>query len=160
LNAVAERVLREVPGTALALDSAGRITDIAVDHAEHHRLAPDEVQQVVALMREEGLFASVSSIHVNGWLGDHDKLSGARWALRHRLGRELDAEREHWIYVGDSANDQVMFRAFPLSVGVANLRHGTQPLAHWPAYITEGERGDGFAEVARALLSAKAGTTA
>ena len=26
--------------------------------------------------------ATVSSIHVNGWFGEHDKFSGARWMVQ------------------------------------------------------------------------------
>src|SRR5688500_17879335 len=102
LRQAAERVLREVPGTALALDSAGRVTDIAVDHAEFARLTSAQVAEVVRVMRAEGMHATVSSIHVNGWFGEHDKLSGARWIVRRLLGRELEAETPHWVYVGDS----------------------------------------------------------
>ena len=99
--------------------------------------------------------ATVSSIHVNGWYGDHDKLSGARWIVRRLFGRDLDAETAHWVYVGDSTNDQLMFGHFPLSVGVANLRQFAAQLTTWPAYITAGERGAGFAEVARLLVEAR-----
>ena len=97
---------------------------------------------------------TVSSIHINGWFGEHTKLSGARWMVRRLFGRDLDAERERWIYVGDSTNDQSMFGHFPLSVGVANLLHFKAQLSVWPTYLTEGERGSGFAEVARTLVAA------
>ncbi|HPO19553.1 MAG TPA: HAD family hydrolase, partial [Rubrivivax sp.] len=70
-------------------------------------------------------------------------------------GRELDAELERWVYVGDSTNDQLMFGHFPLSVGVANLRRFAAQLHTWPAYLTEGERGEGFAQLAAALLAAR-----
>ena len=106
-------------------------------------------------MQREGMNATVSSIHINGWFGEHTKLSGARWMLQRLFGRELDAEIERWVYVGDSSNDQVMFGYFPLSVGVANLRHFADQLHTWPAYITEGERGIGFAEVVARLLAAR-----
>ena len=155
LQAAAARVLREVPGTTLARDSAGRVTDIAVDHSEFAHLDPRQIERVVALMRTEGLHATVSSIHVNGWIGDHDKLSGARWIVQRLYGRDLDAEVPRWVYVGDSTNDQAMFGHFPLSIGVANLRDFADRLHTWPAYITDGERGEGFAQVARALLAAK-----
>ena len=138
-----------------ARDSAGRVTDIAVDHSEFEHLTPAQVEQVVAAMRAEGLHATVSSIHVNGWYGDHDKLSGARWIVRRRLGRDLDAERGHWVYVGDSTNDQLMFGAFELSVGVANLMRFAAELQTWPAYLAQGERGAGFAEVARRILEGR-----
>ena len=155
LRAAAARVLAEVPGARLARDSAGRVTDIAVDHAEFAQLDDAAVAQVVALMRAEGMNATVSSIHVNGWFGDHDKLSGARWFLRRRLGVDLDAQTDRWVYVGDSTNDQRMFGHFPWSVGVANLLDFAADLHVWPAFLTEGERGAGFAEVAAALLAAR-----
>jgi len=153
LAEVAQRILHELPGTTLARDSAGRVTDIAVDHSEFAQLTPQRVAQVVALMHDEGMNATVSSIHVNGWFGDHDKLSGARWIVQRLLGRELDAQR--WAYVGDSTNDQRMFGHFPLSIGVANLLRFAAELTVWPAYLTRGERGQGFAEVADALLRAR-----
>jgi len=157
LREVAARVQREVPGAALARDSAGRVTDIAVDHGEFASLDPQTIGRVVAIMRSEGMNATVSSIHVNGWFGDHTKLSGARWIVRLLLQRDVDAEIARWVYVGDSTNDQDMFAHFPLSVGVANLMRFAAQLTVWPAYITRGERGAGFAEVAGALLAARAG---
>lgn len=156
LRAVAARVLREVPGATLARDSAGRVTDIAVDHGEFTQLPQPAIDAVVAVMRAAGMNATVSSIHVNGWFGDHTKLTAAHWMLRRLFGRELGAEIGRWLYVGDSTNDQAMFAAFPLSVGVANLRDFADRLHTWPAYITRGERGAGFAEVADALLAARA----
>lgn len=155
LQRAAARVLREVPGATLARDSAGRETDIAIDHAEFEHLDADAVARVVDVMQAEGLTATVSSIHVNGWLGRHDKLSAAHWMTRRLFGRELAAEMPRWIYVGDSPNDQLMFGAFPLSVGVANLRRFEAQLHTWPAYLTDGERGCGFAEVAQGLLAAR-----
>lgn len=155
LQQVAQRVLREVPGATLAQDSPGRETDIAIDHSEFSHLPPERIDQVVALMRRESLHATVSSIHINGWIGAHDKLVGARWIVRELLGRNLDAELEQWVYVGDSTNDQLMFEHFPHSVGVANIRRFEAQLNHAPRYITPGERGAGFAEVARALLAAR-----
>lgn len=156
LQQVAQRVLREVPGTTLAQDSAGRETDIAIDHSEFADLAPEQIAQVQRLMQSEGMHASVSSIHINGWYGNHDKLVGARWIVRELLGRTLDAELTHWVYVGDSTNDQLMFQHFPHSVGVANIRRFEAELTHRPRYITKSERGAGFAEVAHALLSVRA----
>ena len=156
LRATAARVLREVPGARLAEDSAGRVTDIAVDHAEFARLAPAQIDAVLRVMREEGMTATVSSIHVNGWYGSHDKLSGARWIVQRLFGRDIDAELARWAYVGDSTNDQAMFGHFPLSVGVANLLDFADALHTWPAYLTRGARGAGFAEFARRLIEARA----
>jgi len=156
LRQVLARIEAEVPDARRATDSAGRETDIAIDHSEFTQLPPASIEQVVALMREQGLHATVSSIHVNGWIGAHDKLAGARWVLRETTGRDLDAELEHWAYIGDSTNDQVMFAHFGHSVGVANIERFVPQLQHLPRYRTQGERGQGFAEMARALLAARA----
>jgi len=150
LREVAARVLREVPGATLAQDSAGRVTDIAIDHSEFAHLSAPQIDAVVAIMADEGMNASVSSIHINGWFGAHNKLSGARWIVQRLFGQPLLASR--WVYVGDSTNDQLMFGHFPLSVGVANLMRFADALTVWPAYLTAGERGAGFAEVVRRLV--------
>lgn len=156
LMAAQQRILAEVPGATAARDSAGRVTDIAIDHSEFAHLDEAAIAQVVAMMQAAGMTATVSSIHVNGWFGTHDKLSGARWMAKRLFGTALDDELGRWVYVGDSTNDQLMFGHFPLSVGVANLMHFADRLHTWPAFITDGERGRGFAEVARALLAARA----
>ena len=153
---VLEQIEREVPGARRAGDSAGRVTDIAIDHNEFDRLPQAAIGRVVDIMRSAGMNATVSSIHVNGWFGEHDKLSGADWIVRRLFGRELAAERDRWIYVGDSPNDQTMFGAFALSVGVANLLRFERSLTVWPAFLTRGERGAGFAEVAQSLLARRA----
>ena len=157
MQQVAQRILRKVAGAVLAEDSAGRETDIAIDHHEFAHLSAARIAQTVQIMQSEGMNATVSSIHINGWYGTHNKLTGARWIVSELLGRELDAERDRWVYVGDSTNDQLMFEAFPHSVGVANVRRFEAQLAHPPRYITESERGAGFAEMAAALLAARTG---
>jgi HAD superfamily hydrolase (TIGR01484 family) len=155
MQQVAQRIVREVPGATISRDSGGRETDIAVDHSEFAHLPAADIDRVVALMRGEGMNATVSSIHVNGWYGDHNKLSGARWVVRELLGRELDVELQRWVYVGDSTNDVLMFEHFPHSIGVANIRRFEDQLAFKPRYVTQGERGAGFAEVTRAILAAR-----
>ena len=144
-----------VPGAQRAADSAGRECDIAIDHSEFTQLPQERIDQCVALMRAAGMNATVSSIHINGWYGTHDKLEGARWIVRQRLGRDLDAELNDWVYIGDSTNDQRMFQHFPHSVGVANIARFVPQLHHLPRYVTQRERGAGFAEMARLLLNVK-----
>jgi len=154
MQAVAQQVLREIPGAQLAQDSPGRETDIAIDHSEFSHLSPEQIAQAVQIIQNAGMTATVSSIHINGWFGAHNKLVGARWIVRELFGRDLDKERQRWAFVGDSTNDQVMFEHFTHSVGVANVRRFEAKLAHLPRYITHGARGAGFAEVAAAILQA------
>jgi HAD superfamily hydrolase (TIGR01484 family) len=156
LDALAEEILARVPGAALAADQPYRVADLAIDFCEDVPALPEtEVDRIVSIFEKAGAQAKVSSIHVNGWFGAHDKTTGARWIVRRLYGRDLDAERGRWVYVGDSTNDQAMFACFPLSVGVANLLRFAAQLHTWPAYLAEGERGAGFAQVAQALLAAR-----
>jgi HAD superfamily hydrolase (TIGR01484 family) len=152
LQACAAAVLAQVPGATLAQDSAGRLTDIAVDHSEFAHLPASAIAQAVAVMQAHGLVATVSSIHINGWIGGHNKLSGARWAVQTVLGRPFDVA--DWVYVGDSSNDQLMFEHLPLTVGVANIARFVPQLQWLPSHVTQAERGAGFAELVQALLAA------
>ena len=151
MQRIAKRVLQEIPGTLMAQDSLGRETDIAFDHSEFHHLSQEQIQQVTKLLQEEGMTATVSSIHINAWFGDHNKWHGAQWILKQLTGRDLKQELDQWVYVGDSTNDQVMFEHFTYSVGVANIKRFEKELKHLPKYISKQERGAGFAEVARLL---------
>jgi HAD superfamily hydrolase (TIGR01484 family) len=157
MQTVLARIEREVPGARRAQDSPGRETDIAIDHSEFTQLPQAQIDAVVALMRAEGMNATVSSIHINAWFGDHHKLAGARWIVQQLFGRDLEQEIDRWAYVGDSTNDVLMFERFPHSIGVANIRRFVPQLRHLPAYLTPGERGAGFAQVVDALLAARAG---
>lgn len=153
MQRIAKRVLQEVPGTVMAQDSPGRETDIAFDHSEFHHLPQEKIQQVVQLLQQEGMTATVSSIHINAWFGDHNKWHGAQWFLKELTGRDLKQELDQWVYVGDSTNDQVMFEHFTHSVGVANIKRFKNELTHLPQYLTLQERGAGFSEVAQILLA-------
>lgn len=155
MQQVLAQIEHEVPGARRATDSAGRECDIAIDHSEFTQMPQAHIDQCVALMQAAGMNATVSSIHINGWYGTHNKLEGARWIVRELFGRDLDAEIDQWVYVGDSTNDQLMFERFPHSVGVANIARFVPQLQHLPRYVTEGERGAGFAEVARAILAGR-----
>ncbi|MBL0290091.1 MAG: HAD-IIB family hydrolase [Betaproteobacteria bacterium] len=153
LAAVAERILAAVPGSALASDQLYREADLAIDFCEDVPALPRAaVDRIVALMQAEGMTARVSSIHVNGWFGDYDKLGMTRTLLAEAFATDLDAERERWIFAGDSPNDAPLFAYFPHSVGVANVRSFSDRIATLPRYVTVGEAGAGFAELARALL--------
>jgi HAD superfamily hydrolase (TIGR01484 family) len=154
LRQCAAAVVAEVPGACLARDSAGRLTDIAIDHGEFTHLDAARIEAVLGVMRRHGLRASVSSIHVNGWIGPHDKASGARWGVEQALGLPFDPAQ--WLYVGDSSNDEAMFALLPLSVGVANIERFVAQMKVLPAYVTPSPRGRGFAELADHVLAAQA----
>ena len=153
LDAIARRIFAAVPGCALASDQAYRETDLAIDYCEDVPPLPLEAaQRVAALMREAGLTAKVSSIHVNGWFGEYDKLAMTRRLFSERFGLDLDAARSEVVFAGDSPNDAPMFAFFDKSVGVANVRRFESLLADKPKYVTRAAAGAGFAELAGHLL--------
>ncbi|WP_423196891.1 MULTISPECIES: HAD-IIB family hydrolase [unclassified Cupriavidus] len=154
LRALGERIVQAVPGSALASDQAWHAADLAIDHAEDVAPLPaDAVARIIAMMHDAGMTATVSSIHVNGWFGAHDKLSMSRLCVRELLGDDVDARRDEWLFIGDSANDAAMFGHFPLSVGVANVREILPQLPVTPAYVTAAAGGEGFAEMVEHLLA-------
>jgi hydroxymethylpyrimidine pyrophosphatase-like HAD family hydrolase len=153
LQACAADIVAHIPGATQARDSAGRLTDIAIDHSEFTQLSEDTITAVVATMRRHGLTATVSSIHINGWIGGHNKLSAAHWAVQACLDIEFVAD--DWLYVGDSTNDQLMFEHLPLSVGVANVARFVPVITTLPGWVTHAERGQGFAELAVRVLAAR-----
>jgi HAD superfamily hydrolase (TIGR01484 family) len=150
---IAHRILAEVPGCALASDQAYRENDLAIDYCEDVAPLPLEAaERIAALMRDEGLTAKISSIHVNGWFGRYDKLATTRLLLEERFGMHLDAANAELAFLGDSPNDVPMFAFFQNSVGVANVARFAGRLAAAPKYVTRDAAGAGFAELVSFLL--------
>lgn len=158
LESIAARVLKEFPGTAIASDQAYREIDIAIDFCEDVPALPlATAESIRQFFEKEGAVAKVSSIHVNAWFGRHDKLTMTRRMLAECFRIDVDQARQHVVYAGDSPNDAPMFAFFPNSVGVANVVPYKAIMAHLPRYVTQAEGGDGFAELAKALLEARHG---
>jgi len=147
-------VLEKVPRAAVAADQPFRLFDLAVDFAEDvPQLSDEEIRDICTIFNNHGAVCKVSSIHVNGWFGGYNKLTTAKLFIEERLGLSWEDARDSLVFAGDSPNDEPMFEAFPLSVGVANIRKFLTVLRHTPAYITSGEGGHGFAEMADILLN-------
>jgi HAD superfamily hydrolase (TIGR01484 family) len=156
LQAIAARVLAEVPGCAIASDQPYREADLAIDFREDVPALPREaVARIVAILQAEGLTAKVSSIHVNGWFGGYDKLSTTRLMLAEDFGVDVERERERFVFAGDSPNDQPMFAFFPNAVGVANVRDMADLMAVLPRFVSPSRGSAGFAEIAEAILAAR-----
>ncbi|MEL6345700.1 MAG: HAD-IIB family hydrolase [Myxococcota bacterium] len=152
LDDLAHQILTAVPGTALASDQPYRDLDLAIDFCEDVPPLPDEaIDQIVAAFHDAGATCKVSSIHVNGWFGDFDKLRGFHRFHQDRFGKPADLSR--WAFFGDSANDEPMFKAFPLSIGVANVKRFLPRMNAHPKWITAQEGGDGFVEGMTRILA-------
>ena len=153
LKKIGKKILAEVPGSAIASDQAYREADLAIDFCEDVPELPREaVAKIVQVMEAEGLTAKVSSIHVNGWFGDYDKLSTTRRMLREDFDLDLDRDRDQFVFAGDSPNDQPMFAFFPNAVGVANVLEMADLMSDFPKWITPSAGAAGFAELADALI--------
>ena len=151
--AIGQRILDAVPGCALASDQPYRETDLAIDYCEDvPPLSLAAAERIAALMREAGLHAKISSIHVNGWFGDYDKLAMTRLLFAEGFGWDLEARNREVVFAGDSPNDAPMFAFFENSVGVANVQRFESLDFARPKYVARASSGAGFAELARHLL--------
>lgn len=158
LDLLSEQILKAVPGCALASDQAYREADLAIDFCEDVPPLPEsEVNRIVEIFRQAGAHAKVSSIHVNGWFGDYDKLSMTRTLFAREFGCRLEDLLQETLFIGDSPNDEPMFGFFKFSIGVANIHAQIHRIQERPAYVTTGHGGDGFAQMAARLLEAKEG---
>lgn len=156
LDALAVRIMAEVPGVAIASDQPYREADLAIDYCEDvERVSDEAVERVLDIFRAGRATAKVSSIHVNGWFGAYDKLEMTRIMLSECFGIDLEGEKENFVFVGDSPNDAPMFAAFPHAVGVANIIEFADRIDTPPAYVTAARAGAGFAELAASLLAAR-----
>lgn len=158
LARLGKKILTAVPGAAIASDQAYRIHDLAVDFCEDvPRLSEADIDQIVAIFEKAGATAKVSSIHVNGWFGDWDKLGMIKLFAADVFGLDLDraAHNRRAVYVGDSPNDEPAFAFFEQGIGVANIRDQVDRLTHPPAFITKRRGGAGFKQVANRIVRAK-----
>lgn len=154
LGAIAAHILAQVPGCALASDQSYRETDLAIDFCEDVPALPlAAAERIAGLMRDAGLTAKISSIHVNGWFGGYDKLATTRQLFVEQFSTDLGAENAQFAFIGDSPNDAPMFAFFGNSVGVANVERFAGKFEAEPKYVTRGYSGEGFAELAAVLVA-------
>lgn len=156
LEKIRRRILAEVPGCRVASDQAYREADLAIDFCEDVPPMPEkEIDKIVDCFKAAGATAKISSIHVNGWFGDYDKLSMTRILFADIFDENLDKVKEQAIFTGDSPNDAPMFAYFTHSVGVANVRLFMDRMISKPAWVTRKSGGNGFAEMVGILLPQK-----
>lgn len=152
------------PHARWASDQAYREYDLAIDFCEDvPAWSSSDVSELVHMCEQEGAHAKVSSIHVNAWFGNYDKLTGFKKWLDLASDNKSKAlsKFEEWIFIGDSPNDEPLFRGFSDSVGVANLLPflsgagmGGRSI-HPPRWITSLKSGAGFVEMADKLVSCR-----
>ncbi|CAO3436594.1 hypothetical protein [Azospirillum doebereinerae] len=118
-------------------------------------LAEAPAAALVARLRAAEAGVTVNSLWVLGWFGGYEKLGMARRVMRDVHGLDIDATPDAVAYAGDSINDGPMFAHSRTSVGVSTVVDFLPELPKAPAWITRGPGGDGFVELADALLAAR-----
>lgn len=151
LQQLRDEALARLPSVRLAADQPFRLTSLAFERPA----TPEATADLGAFLRTSGADTTINSLWVLAWLGGYDKLTAARRLMRDVYGVDVDAQRERIVYVGDSTNDAPMFRHFQRSVGVSTVVEYLSEIEQPPAWITHGPGGDGFVEVADAVLSAR-----
>jgi HAD superfamily hydrolase (TIGR01484 family) len=160
LQLIEQDVLRDVAGCAIASDQFSRLMDLAVDFAEDVGPLPESsIDQIVAIFKKHGAQAKVSSIHVNGWFGEYDKLSMCKDYAKLELNCDLGLaqDRAAFAFAGDSPNDEPMFGFFENSFAVANIQNFISRIQAKPGYVAKLEGGSGFVEIADRLIALTSG---
>jgi hypothetical protein len=153
LEEIFRAIKGEIPEARRAKDQFARLYDLAVDFREDPpRLDLSAAQRMKEIAEDYGAHAKVSSIHVNIWFGEYDKLGMTLFLMAEVFGLSEEEIKAQVAFMGDSPNDEPMFRYFPLSVGVANVREYTHLMDVLPRYVTRESYGAGFAEAAAVLL--------
>jgi HAD superfamily hydrolase (TIGR01484 family) len=151
---VFRKLQTQIPGLQTASDQAYREIDLAVDFCEDvERLSEAKIDQIVNAFVKAGAQAKISSIHVNAWFGTHDKYSCCKLLLKELYKENINEVKEHYLYFGDSPNDEPLFKEFPYTVGVANVKEFLPRMKFHPRVITKRSGGEGFAEAVKYLLA-------
>lgn len=154
LARISSRVLSEVPGCGVSADQPFRIADLAIDFCEDvPPLGDESINKICRIIEEEGAVYKVSSIHINCWFGDYDKLTCFDRFLMDFTGSHLDTMQEKIIYIGDSPNDEPMFRKLKHTAAVNNIVNFLDRMEYYPAYKSSKNSGDGFKEIIYTILT-------
>ena len=156
LSLLFKELQQAFPSIRMAGDQAYRECDLAIDYCEDASppLSLEEARRIQGSLEAHGATTKISSIHINAWFGNYDKLSTCKWLLRQEHGIDLDSERRHFFFLGDSPNDGPMFAFFPHSGGVAGIHRFWKSglMEQLPPFLTSKEGGFGFEEALKIIL--------
>ena len=155
LQDIEKDILQKIPGVQPASDQFCRLCDLAIDFCEDVPPIPKkDIQRIVEIFQENGAQARISSIHVNGWFGDYNKVSTTRLFLEKELFMTPHKIQEQCAFVGDSPNDEPLFAFLSHTFGVANINRFASEMAHTPQFVATKEGGEGFVQIVKAILGA------
>jgi hydroxymethylpyrimidine pyrophosphatase-like HAD family hydrolase len=136
------------PNLHPSADNQFRITDWTFDVND---LSIDDIQSISSQCQKMGWSFTYSNVQCHIKPLHQDKATGLLSVLNNHFP-EFNSQQV--LTVGDSPNDEAMFDAdlFPISVGVANVRHYQDKMLHLPKYVTQASEFAGFSELAKLLL--------
>ncbi|MFN9533176.1 MAG: HAD hydrolase family protein, partial [Pseudanabaena sp.] len=136
------------PNLHPSADNQFRITDWTFDVND---LSIDGIQAISTQCVLMGWSFTYSNVQCHIKPIHQDKATGLLSVLNSHFP-ELNLQQV--LAVGDSPNDEAMFNPdlFPISVGVANVRHYQDKMLHLPKYVTQASEFAGFSELAKLLL--------
>ncbi|MEL6114850.1 HAD-IIB family hydrolase [Photobacterium sp. SP02] len=154
-------ILADYPDVEFSQDQTFRYCDVAVNIAQNRTpVAPSATMEILNRIvnlniESKPVNATLSSIHINAWVGNHSKrTSGEAYIRQFNEGDLPNLDRV--TYVGDSLNDEGMFGWLPLTFAVNNIRPLLTKLNHQPSFLTQENGGFGFAQLASLIVKAKA----
>lgn len=152
-------ILSEVPNAGISSDQFCRLFDLAIDFCEDvPPLSEKEINKITDIFKMHGATCKVSSIHVNGWFGDFNKLKMSLKFLENEFHlTESSLIQKCCAFVGDSPNDEPMFEYFENSIAVANIQNFISKLKFQPKFVANLPGGLGFQEIARQLMNKEQG---
>ena len=154
LARIIDEVRQVVPEARLTDDVEARRSDVTWDIGERVKLPEDRVTEIVRVIAREGARSFASSVHVHATFDTDDKASGTLRYLARVLGEDPGAATSaRYAFLGDSGNDAACFGAFRVTFAVANVRAHLARIPVTPRYVSRGEMGDGFAEIAQEILA-------
>ncbi|GEA49833.1 haloacid dehalogenase [Vibrio inusitatus NBRC 102082] len=160
LKVALANILEEYDGIEFATDQPFRFCDVAINLSQDREpvsehLAKELLTRAKALVIDgHNVNASLSSIHLNVWIGEHSKrITSEAYVKAHSSCRNIDLDK--LIYIGDSQNDEAMFAWLPTTFGVRNIQKVLPQLTHKPSVLLDKDGGFGFAQLARTIIEAK-----
>ncbi|MFW7381208.1 MAG: HAD-IIB family hydrolase [Oligoflexus sp.] len=156
LEDLKHKISIEFPHITFASDQFSREHDIAAVVNEHGEvLSSEQMENLMFWVRSEGACAAISNIHLNIWFGDYNKAQTVIELfneLYHVCNFELCRRS---FYIGDSPNDEPMFRLIDASFGVKNVELFLDRLCYKPAAISSDAEAFGAYDILRSILEKK-----
>lgn len=151
LQGLKEQIARLGLPVKLSADQPFRLTSVSWDRPDEQSTTFDVLTQ----LRTAGASATANSIWIIAWMGGYTKLSMAKKMMSETFKIDIDNALDQVLYIGDSLNDEPMFKHFPYSVGVSTVIDDLPLLKHAPHWVTKGAGGRGFVELANAIIASK-----